>query len=141
MRKSLGNALLPMALAAGAAVLSVFLTRALLDWIAEASLLRWAYTDLAFFLLLPLAVGLGAWFRGSLTTFLSAAGGAAVAASLVAGDHYTSSLGDFNADRVVVAGFIQVAVWKLALGMLLPLGFALFQLWPSHERDDRKAQP
>lgn len=141
MRKSLGNALLPLALVAGAAILSAFLTRALFDWNAEAYPWWRAYLELAFFLLLPAALGQPAWFRGSLTTFLLAAGGAAVAAAVVAGDYYTSRVGYDNADSLVVALFVKVAVQVFALGLLLPLGFALFQLWPSHEHDDRKAQP
>ena len=141
MRKSLGNALLPLALVPGAAILSVFLTRALFDWNADGYGWRRAYSELALFLLLPSALGLAAWFRRSLTTFLALAGGAAVAAAIVAGASYTSGVGYDNADSLVVALFVKVAVQVFALGLLLPLSWAVFQLWPGHEHDDRKAQP
>ena len=136
MRRRLDDAVLPIALAVGAAVLSAFLTRALFDWNADAYPWRRIYAEIAFFLLLPSALGLSAWIRRSLGTFLVVGAAAAASAAAIAANHYASPLSYDNADALVVAAFIQVAAWTFALGLLFPLGFALFQLWPSSARKD-----
>ena len=120
---------LPFILAVGGVVLSIFLTRAFLDWNEGLYPWRRAYTELAYFLLLPFAAGMAGWFRRSLLTFVLAAGGAALAAAVVAGEHYASHVGYDNPDSLVVAVFFHTTMLMFSLGLLLPMGFAGFHLW------------
>jgi hypothetical protein len=120
---------LPFILTVGGVVLSVFLTRAFLDW--NEGLFPWKriYTGLVYFLSVPFALGMVGRFRGSLVTFLLVSGSAALAAAVVAGEHYASPVGYDNADSLAVAVFINTAIHVLSLGLLLPMALAGFWLW------------
>ena len=83
MRRSVWLFSFPLAIAVGGVVLSIFLTRAFLDWNEEHYQWRRIYTELVYFLSLPFALGLVGRFRGSMTTFLLASGGAAIATAVV----------------------------------------------------------
>ena len=129
MRRSVWLFSFPLAIAVGGVVLSIFLTRAFLDWNEEHYQWRRIYTELVYFLSAPFALGLVGRFRGSMTTFLLASGGAAIATAVVAGEHYASPLGYDNADSLVVAVFIETTIHMFALGLLLPMAFAGVCLW------------
>lgn len=129
---------LPFLLAVCGDVLSILLTRAFLNWNEGSYPWRRIYTELAYFLLLPFAVGAIGRVRGSMITFLLVASGAALGAAIVAGEHYASPLGYDNADSLVVAVFIRTTVDVLGIGLLLPLIFVGF--FRRHDRDEIVAE-
>ena len=119
---------LSIAIAVGGALLAFLLTRPFFDW-REDQFWQGIYVELAFFAFLPLVVGASAWFLRSMPSFLLTAASTALVAALVAGDHHSSPLSYDNADSLVLAAFVYMAVTLLAVGLLLPMAVVLASLW------------
>ncbi len=124
----------PMILAAAlaATIGTYFVMKAYFEWSEPRAGLGWVYVQYAVLMGVPLAAGLLAWWQWGVGGLLTVA----VASAFGTGLHFIKTnydsirqFGDVAADQFTVI-VVSAMLTALSIGLLLPLAFAIYQLWP-----------